>query len=245
MNRQDFTGYLLQPHTLKPEMKNDLRSLANQYSYCSSIQILYALLLQSANDHEVNFQVKKASAYAPDRKRLKEILEARVIPNNELENHQPVGNSQVIEEIRCKEVVVAEPVIHPKEEWIETVRKRLAEIEEEKRQVVLQPKPEDEPISSKNTGEPKKIGLSKEKIIEKFIQEEPRISQPKTSFFSPSEYAEKSNTDDNDIVSETLARLYMQQGNIAKARMVYGKLSLLFPEKSSYFAAQIEKADNK
>jgi len=37
----------------------------------------------------------------------------------------------------------------------------------------------------------------------------------------------------------------MEQGNIAKARMVYEKLSLLFPEKSSYFATQIEKISNK
>jgi len=83
--------------------------------------------------------------------------------------------------------------------------------------------------------------LTREEIIEKFILEEPRISRPKSEFFNPSESAQKSSLDADDIVSETLAQLYSQQGNTAKAIRIYEKLSLLIPEKSSYFATQIEK----
>ena len=47
--------------------------------------------------------------------------------------------------------------------------------------------------------------------------------------------------DDMRFYTETLAAIYAEQGYFDKAKEVYGKLILLYPEKSAYFASLIEK----
>ena len=51
--------------------------------------------------------------------------------------------------------------------------------------------------------------------------------------------AEKSNQED-DVITESMAEAYLQQGKMKKARETFQKLSLLNPAKSAYFAAKIE-----
>jgi tetratricopeptide (TPR) repeat protein len=79
-------------------------------------------------------------------------------------------------------------------------------------------------------------------LIDNFIKTEPSITRRKASFFDPVDASKESVTDEENIVSETLAAIYFDQGKYEKAIRLYKKLSLKFPEKSSYFAARIEKA---
>ncbi len=49
--------------------------------------------------------------------------------------------------------------------------------------------------------------------------------------------------DEDDIVSEELAEIYLAQGMKNEAKEIYRKLSLLNSEKSIYFAEKIEKIE--
>ncbi len=77
-------------------------------------------------------------------------------------------------------------------------------------------------------------------LIDKFIREEPKITRSKTEFYSPVNMAKQSVADDITFVSETLAKIYVLQGNYMKALHAYENLRLKYPEKRLYFALQIK-----
>ncbi len=79
-------------------------------------------------------------------------------------------------------------------------------------------------------------------LIDKFIFANPRIEPVREKSDLPVEDLSKPHVvEKGGFVTETLARIYVSQGYYSKAIEIYEKLSLNFPEKSSYFAAQIEK----
>lgn len=101
-------------------------------------------------------------------------------------------------------------------------------------------------------------GFSEIKTEEKEAVSKPEARQKKTVEEPPSKaiskkkkkkelkkILKKSLEMEDEIISETLARVMVQQGHTKKARELYEKLSLIFPEKSGYFAQIIENLEEE
>lgn len=77
-------------------------------------------------------------------------------------------------------------------------------------------------------------------LVDQFISKKDATKDQKT-FFSAAKMAANSLIDKEEIVTETLAKIYEDQGNYEKAISAYKTLSLRFPEKSTFFASRIKE----
>ncbi len=94
--------------------------------------------------------------------------------------------------------------------------------------------PEQEKSSEVNFEKQKKNVL-----IDKFIEANPKISPVKKDADIPTIFYEPSNADNSSLMTETLARVYLEQKKYQKAIQAYEILILKYPEKSSFFADRI------
>ena len=99
----------------------------------------------------------------------------------------------------------------------------------------------------KSTKKKLKVEGTKQKeqneIIEQFIKTKPVLSKPKP-LEAAADLSENSGIFSDNIISETLVDILLKQGKKDKAIEVLKKLIWKFPQKKTYFAAQIENLKN-
>jgi hypothetical protein len=71
-----------------------------------------------------------------------------------------------------------------------------------------------------------------------------KIGPVRDALESTGDWAQQGLVEDPSLVTETMAKLYAQQGQMGRARKAYKLLALKYPEKSVYFAAQLKKLRN-
>ncbi len=243
MNQEQFTAYLQQPEKVGEASLSGLMLLVKDFPYCSSAHILLTLKLYSDKNVLYNAELKTTAVYAGNRRILKKHIDRLnassvriVLPDEDAGKRpeaKPVTKAEAKKEEDIKSVSTREksPPAESRSYTIDELKKiieeRIREIEAEK---------------NKKKADSAQKPRTKAEIIDTFIKNEPSISTPKNTFYNPVDYAKRSVVDEENIVSETLANIYLNQGHYEKAIHIYGKLILKFPEKSSYFASLIEKA---
>ena len=270
MDSKQLIGYMTRPERLKGDGVRDVEQLVADYPYFAIGQTLLAIAYQNTDDERYDSQLKHTAAIMPNRDKLRLFTliarhrwesepEVPALPDEFTPEEEAKPSDNVfsnIESIETKEEqntgIIREKVfIIPEinlsgsheelsaemalleekrkslDELKAIIANRLKEIEAEKQ------KKETEQV------QPKK--LSRKELIDKFILENPSISRPKAEFYNPISVAQNSIIDQENIVSETLGKIYEKQGYIEKAISIYEKLCLKYPEKSRYFAAQIER----
>jgi len=251
LNTTELT-YLLRDHK-KITKKNlsDLEKLVETFPYFQAARALYLKGLKSEGSYAYNLELKKTAAYTTDRSILfeyitsegfletpqisntekapwEEIQKAEAILNPYLFERKPITEEAVIE-LPAEEILELHKPLpfnkndtHSFEEWL-----KLTSVK---------------PILREESEEKETLREEKFKLIDKFIEENPRID-PKTP--TSADNLAKSFTQATDtLMTETLAKVYVQQKNYKKAIQAYKILILKNPEKSGFFADQI-RAINK
>ena len=255
---------MTRPELLKGETVQEMEQLVADYPYFAIGQALLAVAYQNASDDRYESQLRRTAALMPNRDKLRLFTliakhrfesepEIPALPDeaapadNVFSNIEPIETKEeqntgvirekvfIIPEINLsgshEELSAEMALLDEKRKSLDELKaiiaNRLKEIEEEKQKKEAKQEP------------PKK--LSRKELIDKFILENPSISRPKAEFYNPISVAQNSIIDQENIVSETLAKIYEKQGYFDKAISIYEKLGLKYPEKSRYFAAQIER----
>ncbi|SDD10683.1 hypothetical protein [Williamwhitmania taraxaci] len=82
-------------------------------------------------------------------------------------------------------------------------------------------------------------------LIDAFLKAAPRITPPKELPTDQEDISLESLKEPQDVATEMLARIFVEQKLFEKAIAAYEKLCLKYPEKSAYFASQIEEVKKK
>lgn len=256
MNTADLTFLLNKPEATNEKQTIALENVVLQYPYFQAARALHLKGLYNQDSFRYNYELKKTAAYTTDRTILFEFITSDHFATLQQDKIDAIQeyiqniNVHAIEEIKI-EPLTSTPIElennvtrseeklgigtplpfskaekHSFQEWLQLTK--LQPIERE---------------ISENTTD---IHVEKEKkiaLIDKFIETNPKIAPVKNHVEIPLNSG-KSIEEPTHLMTETLAKVFLEQKKYHKAIQAYEILILKYPEKSSFFADRINEIKN-
>jgi len=267
LNTTDLTYLLNKPHAINEKQTMALEIILQQFPFFQSVKALHLKGLYNQESFRYNYELKKTAAHTNDRSILFDFITSdnfTTLQKNNIKNQEEIiNNISVVESL----VVVNETQEEISNETLEEDTLELeTQIEETKENsITIEEKLEIgkplefnqnekhsfqewlqltkfSPIERENeekedTKEDEK--LKKIDIIDRFIELNPKISPVKETTSIPLNIG-KSSEEPTHLMTETLAKIYLEQKKYQKAIQAYEILILKYPEKSSFFANRIK-----
>ena len=214
----------------------ELKLIIDQFPYFQTARALYLKGLKNQDSFKYNNELKITAAHTTDRTILFDYITSdnfndskkEIIHQEKIENITEKTSEQtktVSEKEKIKESLsIGKPLSfsstesYPFHQWLQLSLKKpiVRTLEESKK-----------PLSEK------------EEIIDTFIQNNPKIERLNKDKIVPITITE--NTSDTALMTETLAKVYLEQKKYENAIQAYKILSLKYPEKNGFFADQIKR----
>ena len=238
-------------HTLARELFNkssveecsleEVQELVKRFPYFIPGQFLLLEKLKLSGSPEYETQLQKAVLYYHD----------------PLEFEYFISSDRFYTEVKFEEVVMEEPVAVEEESGLASFSINLPDLNaplppEEKELPAFEPyhtidyfasqgiKLKQDELSTDKFGKQLKSFTEWLRTMKKLPGKE-MIQQLDSNLESKVQHMAEDSIHEADIVTESMAEVWLKQGNKEKALEVYNKLSLLDPSKKAYFAAKIDQ----
>lgn len=264
MTKNELTYLLNKPNAINETQTMALEAMLMQFPYFQSARALHLKGLYNQDSFRYNYELKKTAAYTTDRSILFDYITSDAFIT--LQKSIIDAQEEKIKEV----IVVESEIVHEKQatsvnlepKTIEDLNSILSEEEKilstEEKLEIGKPLPfqaEEKhsfqewlqltkfgPIDRKKEANNLELDPEKQKkleIIDKFIEANPKISPVKENAKTPVNIG-KNSDEPTHLMTETLAKVYLEQKKYAKAIQAYEILILKYPEKSSFFADRIQ-----
>jgi len=220
VKNEQFIKYLKQPELLDQSSVMELKEIIDDYPFFPAARMLYLRNLKNINSYKFEQELAKHAIFIPDRSLLFQLLEIQAKTNDRFEL------------LPYDEVAFKSFFKNNSDDIDKTETKYFNYQITDSFQLI-----DEQPLKGETVDNSEGSDLI-DQFIHGIISDTPLIQ---LSSESGKILSDQSNQISEDLITETLANVYLKQGLYHEALESYQKLSLKFPEKNSYFATQIEK----